>query len=280
MLIGSAAAKTWIAPPGLVERTALSLGALGLRLVLASAAIALLCVCAWRPGGGPAATVPGMTLAVAGAGLGFVPTMPAPPVPVALPAARFDVAELGLAPVRVSARIDPRSGLREDTLTRGDFDALKAPALRVTLTRGTDAGMAPTLFVLLARRAATGPTIDRPALSVLRTGSRGQVDTKFGAAETLEVTFGGPTPRTCAGFVTRSAAFRLDGWSCAPFGRPPEARALACTLDALSFVDLGDPETTVAFAVASSGRSCPFVAKVAEASGGAGSIGKRSRNKK
>ena len=265
---------------GPVERGALSPGALGLRLVLASAVIALLYVCAWRPGVGPAATVPGLSQAAGAAGLGFVPTMRAPPAPPPLPAARFDLTEPGLDRVRVSARIDPRSGLREDTLIRGDFDALETPALRVTLTRGTEAGAAPTLFVLLARRAATGPTIDRPALSVLRTGSRGQADTKFGAVETLEVTFGGPTSRTCTGFVIRTAAFRLDGWSCAPLGRPPEVRALACTLDALHFVDLGDPETTAAFAAAASALSCPSVSKVAEASGGSGSLAKRSRNKK
>ncbi|MCJ2133201.1 hypothetical protein MKK69_03825 [Methylobacterium sp. J-026] len=280
MLIGSADARGGIAPAGLVERTALSPGALGLRLVLASSIIALLCVCAWRPVVGPAATVPGMSLAAAGTGLVFVPTMRAPAAPPPLPAARFDVAEPGLDPVRVSARIDPRSGLREDTLTRGDFDALEAPALRVTLSRGTEAGAAPTLFVLLARRAATGPTIDRPALSVLRTGARGQIDTKFGAVEILEVTFGGPTPRTCAGFVTRGAAFRLDGWSCAPLGRPPELQALTCTLDALRFLDLGDPETTTTFAGAASARSCPPASQVAEASDGAGSSAKRSRNKK
>ncbi|SDM74132.1 hypothetical protein SAMN05216360_103257 [Methylobacterium phyllostachyos] len=246
----------------------MSPGALGLRLVAASALIALLCVCAWRPGGRiPSAAMPFEARSQ--------PTAPAPPAspPVAL--ALFDLAEPGIDPVRVTAGIDPRTGLREDVLSRGNVAASAAPALWVTLTRGKDTGPAPTLFVLMARRAATGP-----ALAVIKTGSRDQIRTKFGVVETLEITFGGPATRTCLGFVTREAAFRLDGWTCAPLGHPPATQALACSLDALSLVDLADPETTAAFsAPPPASRSCPLT-KVADVSGRIGPTGQRSRNKK
>ncbi|MCJ2090703.1 hypothetical protein MKK88_32675 [Methylobacterium sp. E-005] len=250
-----------------------------MRLVLASAVIALLCVCAWRPGPGPGSPKqqPPAALALKP---GFRPTIPDAAAPPPVPVALFDLAEPGIGPTRVTAGIDPRKGLREDVLSRGDVAAIEAPAFRVTLTRGKDAGAAPTLFVLMARRAASGPALDRPALAVVRTGSRGRIQTKFGPVDTLEVTFGSPVPRTCLGFVTREAGFRLDGWSCAPLGHPPDAQALACTLDALSLVDLADPETMAAFSTAApASRSCPLT-KVADVSGRIGSAAQRSRNKK
>lgn len=251
-------------------------GALGPRMALASAVIALLCVCAWRPGG-PARGAPGAQQAEAP----FVPSVRATSAPHPVPAARFGLAEAGLDPVRVAARIDPRMGLREDVLTRGDFVVSEAPALRVTLTRGGAARTASTLFVLMARRAAGGPVIDGPALSVLRTGTRGSILTKFGAVETLEVTFSGTAQRTCTGFVTQDAAFRLDGWFCAPLGHPPEMRALGCMVDALSLVDPADPETTAIFAAAPlEGRACPSALAAPETSGRTGSVAQRARNKK
>lgn len=279
MLAGSGEARDGRGSAGLMGWMSLSPGALGLRLVLASALIALLCVCAWRPGRGPGPQADGRPT-FRELTPGFRPAMPAAPAPAPVAAALFDLAEPGIDPVRVTAGIDPRTGLREDVLSGGDVAVIEAPALRVTLTRGRDAGPAPTLFVLMARRAAAGPALDRPALAVIRTGSRDQIQTKFGAVETLEITFGGATPRTCLGFVAREVGFRLDGWSCAPLGHPPDAQALACTLDALSLVDLTDAEATAAFsATAPSSRSCP-VMKVAEVAGRVGPIGQRPRNKK
>ncbi len=71
----------------------------------------------------------------------FVPATPAPKAPAPAAPVRFGLTEPGLDPVRVAAgRIDPVSGLREDALARGAFEALEAPALRVTLTRGDAAG--------------------------------------------------------------------------------------------------------------------------------------------
>ncbi len=256
-----------------IGRLARSPGALGLRLALASAVIALLCVCARLP-----AKIPGTGVAAEAA---FVPSMPASPAAPAAHIALFDLSTGGPEPVHAAAHVDARTGLREDTLSRGDVAAIEAPALRVTLTRGTISGVEPTLFVLMARRAANGPALDRPALSIVRTGSRGQIRTKLGAVETLEVTFGGQTPRTCLGFVTRDAPYRLDGWLCAPLGHPPEAQTLGCMLDGLRLVDLADPDTTAAFAdPPSQANACPSSTGRVETSGRTGSVIPRSRNKK
>lgn len=249
-------------------RRTLSLVGLGLRLVIASAMIAGLCLYARQ-----APVAPQVAMPVTAA---FVPATPAPKAPAPAAPVRLGLSEPGLDPVRVAAgRIDPVSGLREDALARGAFEALEAPALRVTLTRGDAAGRAPGLFILLARRAAT----DGPALAVIRTGPGGTVATKFGAVETLEVTLGGPTRRTCLGFVSRETAFRLDGWLCAPLGHPPAARTLGCMVDALSLDDPADPDATAAFMAPRTDQGCP-VTTVADASEPTGSIGRRRSHTK
>ncbi|MCJ2060702.1 hypothetical protein MKL09_29800 [Methylobacterium sp. J-048] len=255
--------------PGTPEgRRKLSLVGLGLRLVVASAMIAGLCLYARKP-----LSVPPVTERIE---TPFVPSTPAPKAPVAATPARFGLAEPGLDPVLVAAaRIDPATGLREDALARGAFEALDAPALRVTLTRGDAAGVAPGLFILLARRAAT----DGPALAVIRTGPGGRIATKFGAVEILEVTLGGPARRTCTGFVSREKLFRLDGWLCAPLGHPPGARTLACMIDALSLDDPADPDASAAFAAPRTDRGCT-VTTVADASDPTGSIGRRRAHTK
>lgn len=251
-------------------------GSLGLRIALAAVAIVLLWALPRWPGEAPALAPAAPTAAE----VAFVPSMRASPAPPAASVAQFGLAEPGLDPVRVTARVDPRTGLREDTLTRGDVAAIEAPALRVQLTRGAVSGPPPTLFVLMARRAANGPALDRPALAVARTGARGQIRTKFGAIETLEVTFAGPAQRTCTGFVTRDTAFQLDGWLCAPLARPPEPQALGCTLDALSLVDLADADATAAFAaLPDAAGACPLAA-VPEPQGRTGSLIRRPQNKK
>lgn len=248
----------------------LSLAGLGLRVVVASAMIAGLCLYARNtaPRAVPQAAEPAATP--------FVPSTRAPIAHSAATPARFGLAEPGLDPVRISAAwIDPASGLREDGLARGDFAAIEAPALRVTLSRGDAAGPAPGLFVLLARRAAT----DGPALAVIRTGPGGRITTKFGAVETLEVTLGGAVRRTCTGFVSRESTFRLDGWLCAPLGHPPEARTLGCMIDALNLDDPADPGATSAFAAPRIDRGCT-VATVADASDPTGSLGRRRSHTK
>ncbi|MGH1574637.1 hypothetical protein ACRAWG_33290 [Methylobacterium sp. P31] len=253
-------------------RRKLSIAGLCSRIALASAVIAALCYYAHQPVEGPAA---------ADTERPFVPAIAAAPAPPAAPVAQFGLAAPGLDPVQeAAARIDPLTGQREDTLTRGAFDQLETPTLRVTLTRGASAGGASSLFVLMARRAAMGPAFDRPALSVVRTGSSGQVQTKFGAVETLDVTLSGAIRRTCTGFVTRETVFRIDGWLCAPLGRPPEARMLGCMIDALGLVDLADPDATAAFsAPARAGPGCTPATTVADATGRTGSIGPRRQAK-
>lgn len=273
MLTETAEADDLIAVDAPPTRRRVSVTRLGSRLVLASAVIAALCYLA-RP--------PVETLTVVDAERPFTPATPASPAPPPAPVARFSLAEPAPGPVQeAAARIDPRTGLREDSLTRGAFEALETPTLRVTLTRGASAGAAPSLFVLMARRAASGPAFDRPALSVVRTGPGGQIQTKFGAVETLDVTLSGAIRRTCTGFVTRESVFRIDGWLCAPLGRPPEPRELGCMINALSLVDLTDPEAMAAFSAPSrADPGCAPATAVADATVRTGSIGSRRQGKK
>lgn len=254
-------------------RSAMTATVLALRLAAASAVIAALTLYT-RPRLRPEPTEPPWAAAP------FVPAAPEPAAPAS--AARLDLAEpISATADGLTARLDPQSGRREDTLTRGTFDGLEASAVRVTLSRGISTGPSPSLFVLIARRAADGPAIGQPALAVMRSGPHGVLDTKFGTVETLEVTLGGTVQRTCTGFVTRQAVARIDGWVCAPMARPPEARSLGCLLDALTLVDLGDPETMAAFsAAAHPGRICNPNTRVAEATGRIGSIAQRAHTKK
>lgn len=176
-------------------------------------------------------------------GVAFVPSVART---AALPSPGPKAGRLRLALEGADAvRIEPAHGPGQDTIGRGDFSAIEAPHLRLTLMR---AAMPPTpsLFVTLARRAAEGLN-----LSVVRTGPRGRIETKFGPVETLEVTLAGRSRRICTGFTTLEALpVRLDGWLCAPLGRPPEPRTLACTLDALSLDAGADPGTDAVFSAA------------------------------
>ncbi|NEU12422.1 thioesterase family protein [Methylobacterium sp. BTF04] len=154
-----------------------------------------------------------------------------PVVPVASTGPRFrlDDPEGGDSVRSEPARLNPATGRREDGLARGDFAAIEAPYLRITVTDGAASEPPPGLFVTLVRRGADGP-----GLSVIKTGERGRLDTKFGPVETLEATLSGNGRRICTGFATLgAAAIRVDGWLCAPLGQPPEPRAIACALDAL-----------------------------------------------
>lgn len=201
---------------------------LSVKLAAACGAVAVLVLFAGgRSAAPPAAPEPAV------AGTPFVPATLAAPARQAAPAlpGRLGLDEPdAIDPVRLELpRINPVTGLREESLARGDFDAIESSALRLTLTR--EAGPeAPGLFVTLVRRGADGPGI-----AVVRTGTRGRIDTKFGPVEILEATLAGGARRVCTGFATLGASpLRIDGWLCAPLAQPPEPRALACTLDALT----------------------------------------------
>ena len=221
----------------------LPLLSLTLRLAVASAAIAALSLYAQgalRKAPAPAPEPPVEVVAAP-----FVPSTPAAPARAALPPlpGRLALADPdGLDPVRIEpARVNPATGLREEVVARGSFEAIESPALRLTLTRDAGTDAPPGLFVTLARRAADGP-----ALAVIRTGARGRIATKFGAVETLEATLSGAARRICTGFVTLEAApLRIDGWLCAPLGQPPEPRALACALDGLTLDGAEEPAASV-----------------------------------
>lgn len=228
----------------------------------------------------PSPPVPSVRAAVTRAELGiaFVPaTMPAAPPAVPLaPVGRLRLGTGGDDGAGDPVRAEPVRRPREETLARGDFSAIEASHLRLTLTREA-AEPAPSLFVTLARSAAEGMS-----LSVVRTAARGRIATKFGAVETLEATLAGPLRRVCTGFATVEARpVRIDGWLCAPLGRPPEPRALACTLDALALDAPADPATNAVFAEAEHRRdpACDPIRALSgtEAEGRTGSIGARRR---
>jgi hypothetical protein len=172
--------------------------------------------------------------ATAEASTPFVPSVgpgvrPAVATAVTAPRFRLDLSDAP-EPVRAEPpRIAAAGGRREETLNQGAFPTIEAPYLRLVVGETGPGDPARTLFVTLARRAADGP-----GLSVIRTGERGRIETKFGAVETLEATFSGPLDRVCTGFAGAAGpSHRFEGWLCAPLGQAPEPRAVACALDAL-----------------------------------------------
>lgn len=263
--------------PPAIRRRGLTLLGLTLRIAAASAMIAGLSLYAGRAARPPVPTSVAAPSAVPSSAVlssALPSAVPAAPVPMPAEPVRLGLAEPGLDPVRVTpGRRDPATGLRADVLSRGAFESLETPALHLTLTRGAQAGRAPGLFVLLARGAADGP-----ALAVVRTGAYGRIATKFGAVETLEATLSGPLQRRCTGFVTRESAVRIDGWFCAPLGRAPEPRALACTLDALSLDDPADPASVAAFRTPAGrrGPGCDPASASVDPAGRTGSIARRT----
>lgn len=210
------------------------------RLACAAAAIAALSLLAresrenGRTGPPPGAMAGDAPTVMSEAPKPFVPSVgvavrPAVPTAMAAPRFRLDDPD-ALEPARAEGtRIDPASGRREETLNQGAFPNIEAPYLRLTVGDTGQGDPTPGLFVTLVRRAADGP-----GLSVIRTGERGRLATKFGLIETLEATFSGPLDRVCTGFAgSAGAALRFEGWLCAPLGQAPEPRAVACALDAL-----------------------------------------------
>ncbi|WP_279357492.1 hypothetical protein [Methylobacterium indicum] len=168
----------------------------------------------------------------------FVPRYAAPAVaPPAWHTAAADRYRLGEA--TGSARTQP--GLREDTLTTGEFAVQEAPYLRLVATETAEPEGEGSLFVTLARRAA-----EAGGLSVVRTGERGQVSTRFGALDTVDATLADAEgKRGCTAFRL-GAALRLEGWLCAPLGQLPEPQAVACAVDRLAGLPGADLPAPVA----------------------------------
>lgn len=206
---------------------------------------------------------------------------PAPAASSLSPLLRYEAAETETAARNEAPRWSPATGQREDTLASGGFDAIEAPFLRVTLTDAEPNALPPAgLFVTLARRAA------EQGLSVMRTGARGQVETKFGSFETLEATLSGEGSRLCTGFqATGERTLRLDGWLCGILGQAPEPRALACAIDRLTLAPSAGAELASRFEEAETRRdpSCRVDAvavKRARASQATGSIASPSTDGK
>ncbi|GJD65050.1 hypothetical protein [Methylobacterium frigidaeris] len=146
----------------------------------------------------------------------------APPVWSEVAADRYRLGE-----ATGSARTQP--GLREDTLTAGAFAVQEAPFLRLVAVETAEPDGEGSLFVTLARRAA-----EAGGLSVVRTGERGQLATRFGALDTVDATLADAEGRRACTAFRLGASLRLEGWFCAPLGQLPEPQALACTVERLS----------------------------------------------
>lgn len=212
-----------------------------------------------------------------------------PPRILSAPAARAAIPASTAGPLLAMDAADPparsepprwnaATGLREDALTQGGFDAIEAPFLRLTLT---EAGPAPepatSLFVTLARRAA-----EMQGLSVVRTGVRGTIETKFGPFETVEATLSGHGSRLCTGFTAiGTKAMRIDGWLCGVLGQAPEPRAVACAIDGLTLAIATTPTIEVAFGEAElrRGAGCSPAADVAVTAQGTDKTGSIARRK-
>ncbi|SEO53740.1 hypothetical protein SAMN04487843_10289 [Methylobacterium sp. ap11] len=168
----------------------------------------------------------------------FVPRYAAPAVaPPAWREAAADRYRLGEA--TVGARTQP--GLREDTLTAGEFAVQEAPYLRLVAAESSEPDGEGSLFVALARRAA-----EAGGLAVVRSGERGQVASRFGALETVDATLAdGEGRRACTAFRV-TAVLRLEGWLCAPLGQLPEPQAVACTVERLAALPGADLPAPVA----------------------------------
>lgn len=150
-------------------------------------------------------------------------------------------------PARLEApRWNPASGLREDAMTQGSFDAIEAPFLRILVAEGeSSAPRTPSLFVTLARRAA-----ELEGLAVTRTGLRGQVATKLGLFETVEATLAGQGNRLCTGFQSLDPRLHIDGWLCGILGKAPTPRSVSCAIDRIRLARRAEPATEAIFAEA------------------------------
>lgn len=143
-------------------------------------------------------------------------------------AALFDIDP---GPAGPGARRDSRrhagTGLREDDIVLGDFDAAGSH-LMLTLERGPLPAQRAGLFVDLTRNAAPA------GLALLRMGSLEALPTKFGEIEAATAALASRRERACLAFRWRDPdqSLGFKGWLCA--AEPAGMRAeLVCLLDGL-----------------------------------------------
>lgn len=152
------------------------------------------------------------------------------------------------------------TGAREDTLVLGRIEGETAH-LRLAVTRGARATVAQSLFVDLARRAASA------GMGVTRAAQSAPATTKFGAVEVADIVLASSAARSCLGYrlVHADLAFRLDGWLCGAGGQAPDTELLGCVLDRLTLIEAPeDPSLRLLFARArtrlgGASRSCSRV---------------------
>lgn len=247
--------------PGLRLAGRLALQALGF-------AIGWLAGCVWRAVRRHPFRFAAALFLIAGAALLWPPagqeTPPVPPVaeprhpwtPVSRVSAPYvlSVPELQKLETTRSARRH-RSGAMEDVLAHGAF-AGSEPHLHLAILRhGADGpGGTASPYLALTRRAAFA------GLSVVRMAQPDAMPTKFGLAETADVTLAqGGHARACLAFrlVAQEEILSLEGWLCGTPGQPADRAQLSCMIDRLGLLAAGDDKPLRALFAASERRRDP-----------------------
>ncbi len=174
---------------------------------------------------------------ISGADLAPRPVWLAVPRPVSL--FNLGLADLDSQPIRLEARRDQVSGLREDVFRGGDMEG-SGPMLHLALRRLAP-DMQASLFVEMTRLASEA------GLSVTRSSQPISLFSKFGPVETADIMLAGAGPqagqeRHCIGFRHRAdgAAFSFDGWFCGGAARAADRQQLTCLFDKLQLMGAGD----------------------------------------
>ena len=138
-------------------------------------------------------------------------------------------------PVRLSARRDQASGLREDIIEAGQF-AGDGALLHLTIRRASPPRDG-SLFVVQSRHAADFN------LSVARSAQPTALSSKFGQIEVADMMLAeGTSQRPCLSFrhSPDDAPFSFQGWLCGTTARAADRQQLTCLIDRLNLINAGD----------------------------------------
>ncbi|MCX7325666.1 MAG: hypothetical protein NTZ14_14805 [Hyphomicrobiales bacterium] len=190
-------------------------------------------------------------------------------VAVSRPVSLFNLglADLEGQPIRLQARRDQGSGLREDMFQSGDMSG-SGPLLHLAMRR-ISSDMRGSLFVDMTRLASEA------GLAVTRSSQPIGLASKFGPVETADIMLAGAGrqaghERHCIAFRHRAdgAAFSFDGWFCGSAMRAADRQQLTCLFDKLQLLGAGDDRPLRAyFAKAELARQNGCVAPKLQAAG-------------
>lgn len=150
----------------------------------------------------------------------------------------LETQEFGREPTSYEARRRAQGGGREDTLTLGAASPGDKRGMLVSVyRRGAEEAGSDRFFVEVARQAA------RQGLSVAHAAQPGDMKTRFGVFEVADISLAGKGGEAaCLGFRLDRAnpALRISGYACGTPARPIDRRELACTIDRLDLVSVGE----------------------------------------